>query len=130
MEKQTNNQCDLRLLRMVFDKIHFERYGFKNENELELEMNVEVAENKVDHVFKVTLSAEGIKEDEYKFEVKLAGFFSVEGDNIKLQESLINQNAVAILMPYIRSEISLLTAQPETDCVVLPPFNITQLMRE
>ena len=43
-------------------------------------MNVEVAENKVDHVFKVTLSAEGIKEDEYKFEVKLAGFFSLEGD--------------------------------------------------
>ena len=129
MKRQNSNQCDLRLLKMVFDKIYFERSGFKNENELELEMNVQVSENKTDNLFKVTLGAEGIKAEEYKFEVKLTGFFSVDGDNIELKKSLINQNAVAILMPYIRSEISLLTAQPETDCVVLPPFNITKLMK-
>lgn len=36
----------------------------------------------------------------------------------------------AILMPYLRSEVSLLTAQPETDCVVLPVFNINKMLEE
>lgn len=36
--------------------------------------------------------------------------------------------AVAIVMPYIRSEVSLLTAQPGVDPVVLSPFNIAEMM--
>lgn len=31
-------------------------------------------------------------------------------------------------MPYMRSQISLLTAQPDTDCVVLPPFNVNEML--
>ena len=33
-------------------------------------------------------------------------------------------------MPYLRSEVSLLTAQPEVECVVLPPFNINKMMED
>ena len=42
--------------------------------------------------------------------------------------NLYQKNSVAILMPYLRSEISLLTAQPETETVVLPVFNINRMM--
>lgn len=42
----------------------------------------------------------------------------------------MRQNAVAILFPYIRSQISLLTAQPETTPIVLPPLNIAQLVED
>ncbi len=35
----------------------------------------------------------------------------------------------AILMPYLRSELTLLTAQPDTDSVVLPPFNINKMFK-
>ena len=45
----------------------------------------------------------------------------------KIVRDLINKNAVAILMPYLRSELTLLTAQPDTDSVVLPPFNINKM---
>ena len=31
-------------------------------------------------------------------------------------------------MPYLRSELTLLTAQPEPDSVVLPPFNVTKMI--
>ncbi len=48
----------------------------------------------------------------------------------KQAQDLINKNAVAILMPYLRSEVSLLTAKPETECVVLPPFNINKMLEE
>ena len=47
-----------------------------------------------------------------------------------LKNELISKNSVAILMPYLRSEISLLTAQPETETVVLPVFNINRMMDE
>jgi hypothetical protein len=33
-------------------------------------------------------------------------------------------------MPYIRSEVSLLTAQPETECFVMPVFNINAMFNE
>ena len=48
----------------------------------------------------------------------------------KIVQDLINKNAVAILMPYLRSELTLLTAQPDTDSVVLPPFNINKMLEK
>jgi hypothetical protein len=33
-------------------------------------------------------------------------------------------------MPYMRSQVSLLTAQPEMDCVVLPAFNINSIVND
>lgn len=33
-------------------------------------------------------------------------------------------------MPYVRSEVSILTAQPGVDSIVLPPFNIVEMMGE
>lgn len=128
MINKNEAQCDLKLKKMVFDKIEFERLGFKNEEELEINMSVQIAENKQDNIFKVTLCVNGIKRDEYKLKIQISGFFSVHGDDFHANENLLNQNAVAILMPYVRSEISLITAQPETECVVLPPFNIAKLM--
>ena len=76
---------------------------------------------------------EGVKKEEYELQVSLTGFFRIdqaEGPQSQMVESLINKNAVAILMPYLRSEVTLLTAQPETDSVVLPAFNINKMLDE
>jgi preprotein translocase subunit SecB len=129
MDNLNDEQCDLKLKKIVFEKISFERMGFKNEEKLDIKIRVQVAENK-NNIFKVTLSVNGEKKDEYNFIVQITGFFSVNGSDNKANENLINQNAVAILMPYVRSEVSLITAQPETECVVLPPFNIVKMMEE
>lgn len=129
MNSKIDTQCLLKLKKMVFDKILFERVGFKNDKELGVEMRVQISENKEDNIYKVSLAINGDKEGEYRFQVQISGFFSVYGDNLNANEDLINKNAVAILMPYVRSEISLITAQPETECVVLPPFNIENIMR-
>lgn len=129
MNSKIDTQCSLKLKKMVFDKILFERVGFKNDKELGVEMRVQISENKEDNIYKVSLGINGDKEGEYRFQVQISGFFSVYSDDLNADEDLINKNAVAILMPYIRSEISLITAQPETECVVLPPFNIENIMR-
>lgn len=118
--------------KLVFDKIEFNRKGFKNDNEIEMDIEVQISRS-IDDINKVTLILSGNKEGEYDFIISLSGYFSFDMsmnmENKQMQD-LINKNAVAILMPYLRSEVSLLTAQPETECVVLPPFNINKMLEE
>ena len=124
-----NYSSVLTLTKMVFDKIEFERKGFKNENELKFRLQVQIGKNR-NSAYKVTLVLEGDKKDEYELQISLTGFFEIQNSG-ELSDStvqaLIEKNAVAILMPYLRSEVTLLTAQPETDSVVLPTFNINKL---
>lgn len=120
-------KCILTLEKLYFEKIYFERIGTDRKSSVELEMNVQISENEEKGLHKVSLKSSGKKKDDYIFEVTLIGMFSVGKDNT-YNEALINQNTVAILMPYMRSQISLLTAQPDVDCLVLPPFNIAEMM--
>lgn len=119
----------LTLQKMVFDRIEFDRKGFKNTNELKFGLQVQIGLDEND-TYKVTLVLNGTKQDEYNIIISLSGFFKIEGQEKledKMAQDLINKNAVAILMPYLRSELTLLTAQPNTDSVVLPPFNINKV---
>lgn len=128
-EKMGNFNSVLTLQKMVFDRIEFDRKGFKNTNELKFGLQVQIGLDKND-TYKVTLVLNGTKQDEYNMEISLSGFFKVEEQeklDDKMVQDLINKNAVAILMPYLRSELTLLTAQPDTDSVVLPPFNINKM---
>ena len=118
--------CVLKLNALVFDNIVFKRLGERNENELEISFSVSIGTNMTDQdMKKVTVKVIGEKKEEYNFEVEASGFFYYEGS---AEDSIIQQNAVAIVMPYVRSEVSLLTAQPGVDSVVLPPFNIVEMM--
>lgn len=122
----------LTLQKMVFDRIEFDRKGFRNTEELKFELQVQIGLGE-DSTYKVTLVLNGTKQDEYNIIISLSGFFKVEGQEDledKMVQELINKNAVAILMPYLRSELTLLTAQPDTDSVVLPPFNINKMLEK
>lgn len=84
-------------------------------------------------MYKVTLVLNGTKAEEYDIVIGLSGFFEIENQDQledQLLQNLINKNAVAILMPYLRSELTLLTALPDTDSVVLPIFNITKMLEK
>ena len=118
----------LTLKRIFFEKIEFERKGFKNNNELKFSLQVQIGKNK-DNIYKVTLVLDGDKKEEYELKISLTGLFEIQNSDAlsDVTQSLIDKNAVAILMPYLRSEVTLLTAQPDTDSVVLPAFNINKL---
>ena len=120
----------LKLKTIVFDKIEFHRKGFKNSIDPKFTISVQIGKNKTDG-YKVTLTIEADKEKEYELSISLSGLFSIENDNSltdDIKQDLINKNAVAILMPYLRSELTLLTSQPNMDSIVLPPLNINKLM--
>lgn len=132
MDNRQNIQSVLRLEKMFFDKIEFKRLGDSSDKELEMEIKSSIAQRKEEDVFKIILSLTGNKQGEYVFEISLTGFFSIgqnEGITEELKKDLITKNAIAILMPYLRSEVSLLTAQPGLECVVLPAFNINNMLK-
>ena len=122
----------LELKKLVFDKIEFIRQGFKNDNPLTYDIEAQLAQNQENDMYRVTLVFRGSKEKEFTFEISLSGFFAFGDEKIEdeQKEELISKNAVAIIMPYMRSQVSLLTAQPGMDCIVLPPFNINNLINE
>lgn len=132
MKESKSYESILKLKNILFDKIEYNRVGLQNENELVFRIQTAVAKRESDGVYKVSLELHGNKEGEYTFSIRLDGFFTFEYGkdecSKELEHELITKNAVAILMPYLRSEVSILTAQPGVECVVLPPFNIIEML--
>lgn len=132
MEKNINSI--LVMDRLVFDEIKFERTGFKNdESKFDFNIEVMIGVNSKSNKYKVTLKLLGKKEKEYNLNITLTGFFSIDEEEQREDEfakELINKNAVAIMMPYLRSQISLITAQPDVEVVLLPPFNINSMLSD
>ena len=126
-------QSILKLERIVFETIEFKRINFSSDHELKIQIQSNIAQKQNGEVYKVTLTLKGDKPEEYTFDISLSGFFTIqheEGISEETKKMLITKNTIAILMPYLRSEVSLLTAQPGVDCVILPPFNINKILDE
>lgn len=127
----TDARCFLRLENLVFDELYFKRCGFSSESELKLNLEASVGQLLDKDVFKATIILQGEKKDEYTMKISITGFFSFDSDNAVSEETksvLLSKNALAILMPYLRSEVSLLTAQPGVAPIVLPPININNFI--
>ena len=133
MQDKDGIRSVLKLEKLVFDKIEFKRLGFKNDKEIELRIRSNISQKQGADIYRITLVLNGDKPEEYSFENSLTGFFAIEDCpdiTQELKDDLVSKNAVAILMPYLRSEVSLLTAQPGMECVVLPAFNINKMLEE
>lgn len=52
--------------------------------------------------------------------------FMYEAEDYEREESIIKANTVAIMFPFIRSQVTLLTTQPGMTPIVLPPINTTK----
>lgn len=123
---------ELRLENVVFDHIEFDRKDFKKTNaDPEIRLKVQVGENE-DSVHRTNLICIITKKDEYDINISLSGYFTFQSDSSldeKNKKDIIENNTVSILMPYLRSEITLLTTQPDMEPVVLPVINVRNLMK-
>lgn len=115
-------------------KIYFESMSFRRDviqpDRLKTKVNRNIIPLGNDE-YKVVLSIE-IKSNNESFElqVTVVGIFEIKSDNVsyELKNSVISKNTVAILFPYLRSQITLLTAQPDLSPIVLPAININTLL--
>jgi len=133
MSEKNIIESKLKLKELYFDKIVFNRLGDKNSNKPESKLMVQIGELQEEDLYKIVLIFRTTKKGEYEIDIELSGIFSFESE-IDLREEakkvLIQKNTVAIMMPYIRSQLTLITSQPGVDPIVLPPLNINAMLND
>lgn len=85
--------------------------------------------NMEDNEYKVNLSINFESENEFYIETSISGIFEFNTDK-NFGNKILSHNTVAILFPYLRSQITLLTSQPGFEPIVLPVININRLLDE
>ena len=129
-----NTECKLQML-----DLYFSEYSFKNSHEDEdvnynSSFTIKYAINSDDESkIKVTIDT-NITNSTKSVELNLQtiGIFKIDKEGIeeKIYDTLMKRNTVAIIFPFIRSQISLLTTQPGMTPIVIPPVNINALIEE
>lgn len=117
---------------LVLEKIEIVESTFRKKDDpmdsLELGVQVERNIKKIsDNVFEVLLETTVSDENETVFvNVKGRAIFITEQKNMDILE----KNTIAIMFPYIRSYISIITTQPGMNPIVLPAMNIVAMVND
>lgn len=64
------------------------------------------------------------EKERISIDVSICGIFACSDGPLARRDELLKKNTLAILFPYLRSQVSLVTAQPGLSPIVLPPVNI------
>lgn len=131
MKKISEARSILTLNQTIIDKLSFERFSddvtkIDDEGQVTFNRSVKQLEE-----FKVRVSLGVLISSESKYEIKaqISGIFSISEDSVLGRKVLAN-NTVAILFPYLRSQLTLLTSQPGFEPIILPVMNINALMSD
>ena len=121
----------LKLERIAFEEIQYSRMVNSRSAQIEYEMNFtrQVSQSDDNKHFRVSLIANVWSKGEEKISlsVTVVGFFFCDVEDEKTKQELINKNSIAILFPYLRSQISLVTTQPDMLPITIQPMNIVAM---
>lgn len=127
-----NNTCKIQMLDLYFSKFDFKQERGTDSKEYNTSFQIEYAINSEDDT-KVRVVVDTTVTNEAQsvvLNVQTVGIFKVDKLDIDdaTYEHLIKANTVAIIFPFIRSQVSLLTTQPGMMPVMIPPVNINALI--
>ena len=120
-----NALSDLKMEYFYFNYCSIEREKDIADGQYHMNLNKNI-EKIGDHVFKVVLVFSILKDD-LKISVSAQAQFLFEAVDYSDEQEIIDNNTVAIMFPFIRSEVTLLTSQPGMSPIVLPPINTAKL---
>ena len=126
MKEITNqNKSIMQLTNLYFKNISFSREKLNIDDNLKIFFDHEIRknDNDTDVVLSVLINDEN---NALKLSVELVGTFAFSNSEY---DNLINKNAIAILFPYLRSQVTLITSQPNMTPIILPPININTLLK-
>lgn len=126
MNIQGDVSSSLLMDNVYFEDVHLSTTGAKavgdGNADVSFKIGVpEIADNKMIIKMYCTVSIEGVM----KLDICLVGRFGA--DDEEFLKRMI-PNAVAIMFPYMRTQVSLMTAQPNLPTLVLPAININSLL--
>jgi preprotein translocase subunit SecB len=131
-----NIKSVLRLKSIIMKKIEFDR----NDNFIDSEKllfkvgyNIKHLEENINN-YEISLRAliESSEKETFRLFIELVGCFSFNSENLQMKnkEILIQKNTLAILFPYLRSQVTLITSQPGMEPIIIPPININSLIEQ
>lgn len=127
MTSNENFESIVQLKHLYFDKIDFWRSGAKvSEENLVFNFTKSYGFNKTNDgcLVRLECNIHDNASEIITLSVSITGEFLCKESNPERRDLLLRKNTLAILFPYIRSQISLVLAQPELVPIVLPPMNI------
>lgn len=96
--------------------------------ESSIEKNIKLID---ENIYKCSLELKMYDDDESaSLDIVVSGVFEIKAKlEPNQQELIITKNTMAILFPYLRSQVTLLTTQPDVEPVNLPVININALLQ-
>jgi len=128
-----NRLASFQFERYSIDEIQLVRHEkFEEAAEGKMKFNISVCEGEDPNRLKLILNIE-VDQNNINLSLTISGFFCFS-DDTELPGSekikLIKMNGVAILLPYARSVVSMLTALDSPNAIVLPLMNVFEFMKD
>jgi len=131
----TNFQSSLQMLGLFFPKFTFDLKDKLASGQLKNTINVQFSD-KVDDKLQVKVQIDLTLESEngdFKLYLQTLGFFKLNKPDDMPEEfadEILKKNTVAIMFPFIRSQVSLLTTQPGMTPILLQPIDVNALLNK
>lgn len=132
----TNYGSKLRFKDYVVKNVEFKNNIKYSGEEVEIDFDIDSkAEFENGNKFILYLSIELFKDAEknnypFEFKAELMGSFELEGVEENKKQLYAEQNAVAILFPYLRALITTYTGLANVQPLILPPINIVKYLED
>lgn len=122
-------KSELKMNNLFFPQCTIERKAVVESGEMNLNLKKEIKEIE-NGCFVVTLTLSISKDQELNVKVVAEATFSMDNEDKEFVRNIMNNNTVAIMFPFIRSQVSLLTTQPGMAPIIVPPINIEKFVEE
>ena len=110
--------------------LYFSKFSFVRDKVIKNgELNADIKKGIIpigNHEYNVILTTT-IEKDDMNIELVAEAQFLYESEDYSREESIINTNTVAIMFPFVRSQVTLLTSQPGMTPIILPPIKTQKL---
>lgn len=132
MEQNTQPESGFKIVNLLLLESNFKReptVTFEQEkvsNSVTVDVNVQVNENSVFVTETLKYEQKSAEIVEVTAEIKMVGVFEKIGETDLDLEQFGKINGAAIIFPYIREQLSNLSAKAGIGIVILPPFNFTK----
>lgn len=123
---ENSPQSILTMTAIYFNNFKFNRINF-NDEENTLNVRFSVNDSIDNNLMEIAISFDISGENLFELSGELIGRFMIDSNQgISLEK--LKTNAVAIMFPYLRTQVTLLTSQPNMLPVVLPAVNINKIL--
>ena len=124
----------LKLEGLFFEDLQYHRELDSNRGDYEYEIgfNRSIADFGDGKRFRVSLTANVRSKNcaSIQLKVTITGLFLCEEEDESLKQGLLKYNTIAIMFPYIRSQISFLSSQPDLPPITIPLINVVGMFKD